>query len=121
MSCPPVLPVTDALVISRNVDATLFVTMANKTSRRAAKRATEMLRQVGAPLLATVITGAADRDTYVSLYEYYGYVQRSNIPVIGRFIKRNRSDIPSATQDMLPQVDEEAEAVDEPGTSSETT
>ena len=121
IDCPPVLPVTDALVISRNVDATLFVTMANKTSRRAAKRATEMLRQVGAPLLATVITGAADRDTYVSLYEYYGYVQRSNIPVIGRFIKRNRSDIPSATQDMLPQVDEEAEAVDEPGTSSETT
>lgn len=115
IDCPPVLPVTDALVISRNVDATLFVTMANKTSRRAAKRASEMLRQVGAPLLATVITGAADRDTYVSLYEYYGYVQRSNIPVIGRFIKRNRSDIPSATQDMLPQVDE-----DEVDTSSET-
>ncbi|MBX3284359.1 MAG: polysaccharide biosynthesis tyrosine autokinase [Actinobacteria bacterium] len=118
IDCPPVLPVTDALVISRNVDATLFVTMANKTSRRAAKRAAEMLRQVGAPLLATVITGAADRDTYVSLYEYYGYVQRSNIPVIGRFITRNRSDIPSATQDMLPQADDDIEL--EPETTSES-
>lgn len=107
IDCPPVLPVTDALVISRNVDATLFVTMANKTSRRAAKRASEMLRQVGAPLLATVITGAADRDTYVSLYEYYGYVQQSKIPVIGRFIKRNRSDIPTATEDMLPQSEDD--------------
>ncbi len=112
IDCPPVLPVTDALVISRNVDATLFVTMANKTSRRAARRATEMLRQVGAPLLATVITGAADRDTYVSLYEYYGYLQRSKLPVIGRFITRNRSDIPTATEDMLPQADEDSETTE---------
>ena len=114
IDCPPVLPVTDSLVISRNVDATLFLVMADHTSRRTARRAMEMLRQVGAPVLGTVINGAAVQETYGSLYEYYGYVKHSSIPVIGRFIKRKAVDIPSTTEDILPQVDENPEISEEP-------
>ncbi|MGN6693299.1 MAG: polysaccharide biosynthesis tyrosine autokinase [Aquihabitans sp.] len=115
IDCPPVLPVTDSLVISRYVDATLFLVMADQTSRRTARRAVEMLRQVGAPLLGTVINGAADQETYGSLYEYYGYVKRSNVPIVGRFIRRKAVDIPSATEDILPQAEEAAAAPsDEP-------
>lgn len=106
VDCPPVLPVTDALVLSRYADATLFVVMANRTSRRSARRATEMLRQVGAPLLATVISGTTDRDSYGSLYEYYGYAQHSSIPIIGRFIKRSRGAMPTSTENILPSADE---------------
>jgi capsular exopolysaccharide synthesis family protein len=107
---PPVLPVTDSLVISRYADATLFMVMSNRTTRRTARRATEMLRQVGAPLLGTVISGAADQDTYGSLYEYYGYVRRSNVPFIGKWLSRKGSDIPSSSQDMLPQSDADEKA-----------
>ena len=114
IDCPPVLPVTDSLVISRYVDATLFLVMADHTSRRTARRAIEMLRQVGAPVLGTVINGAADQETYGSLYEYYGYVKHSSVPIVGRFIKRKAVDIPSATEDILPQVDESPEPSDEP-------
>jgi capsular exopolysaccharide synthesis family protein len=113
IDCPPVLPVTDSLVISRYVDATLFLVMADQTSRRTARRAIEMLRQVGAPVLGTVINGAADQETYGSLYEYYGYVKHSSVPIIGRFIKRKAVDIPSATEDILPQVEEGPDTSDE--------
>lgn len=106
---PPVLPVTDSLVVSRYADATLFMVMANRTTRRTARRATEMLRQVGAPLIGTVISGAADQDTYGSLYEYYGYVRRSNVPIIGRWLSRKGTDIPSSSQDILPKGDEGAD------------
>ena len=111
LDCPPVLPVTDSLVVSRYADATLFMVMANRTTRRTARRATEMLRQVGAPLIGTVISGAADQDTYGSLYEYYGYVRRSNVPIIGRWLSRKGNDIPTSSQDILPQ-GEDAEPAD---------
>lgn len=109
VDCPPVLPVTDALVVSRYADATLFMVMANRTTKRNARRAIEMLRQVGAPLVGTVISGAADQDTYGSLYEYYGYVRRSSVPIIGRFLGRKGADVPTSTQDMLPQNDDNNE------------
>src|SRR5690606_39449119 len=49
IDCPPVLPVTDSLVLARMVDVTLLVASANKTSRRSLTRAVELLRQVDAP------------------------------------------------------------------------
>ena len=47
---PPVLPVTDALVLSGRVDATLVVCVAAATTRKDAARATELLQQIDAPL-----------------------------------------------------------------------
>jgi succinoglycan biosynthesis transport protein ExoP len=103
IDCPPVLPVTDALVLSRVADATIFLATANKTTRRTAKRAVEMLRQVSTPLLGTVLNGVAAEDTYGSLYEYYGYVRRSRLPVIGRLLGRRNADIPAIDHDVLPR------------------
>jgi capsular exopolysaccharide synthesis family protein len=71
---PPVLPVTDALLVSRCADALLLVTSAGFTSRHAVQRAVELLQQVGAPLRGIVLNGAGDRDSYG--YGYggrYGY------------------------------------------------
>ncbi|QXC60274.1 polysaccharide biosynthesis tyrosine autokinase [Aquihabitans sp. G128] len=103
LDCPPVLPVTDALVLSRVVDATIFLASANRTSRRTARRGVEMLRQVSSPLLGTVLNGVAAEDTYGSLYEYYGYVRRSRMPIIGRFLHRQAADVPVADFDHLPE------------------
>lgn len=54
---PPVLPVTDALVVSRLVDATLVVVDSRSTARKAVKRTLQMLAQVNAPVLGVVLNG----------------------------------------------------------------
>ncbi|MDQ2826813.1 MAG: polysaccharide biosynthesis tyrosine autokinase [Actinomycetota bacterium] len=114
IDCPPVLPVTDALVLSRCVDGTIFLAAANKTTRRTARHAVELLRQVGSPLLGTVLNGVAAEDTYGSFYEYYGYLSRSRIPLIGKLFHRHRkgSEIPSLDEGYLPP---EGEARTGPG------
>lgn len=75
---PPVLPVTDALVLSRRVDATVLVTKADTTTRKAAARATEMLNQVNAPLVGSVINGVKGESGYGN-YTYRRY--ESDVPV----------------------------------------
>jgi capsular exopolysaccharide synthesis family protein len=64
IDCPPVLPVTDSLVLARMADTTLLVTSANKTSKRSLARAVELLRQVDAPLVGTVLNSLSADDTF---------------------------------------------------------
>jgi len=68
---PPVLPVADALIVSGMVDATLLVASANSSSRRSLQRSVQMLRQVDAQLIGTVLVNAdvADSDAAAE----YGY------------------------------------------------
>ncbi len=58
IDCPPVLPVSDALVVSGIADATILVASAGSTTRRSIRRALELLRQVDAPLVGTVLNNA---------------------------------------------------------------
>jgi polysaccharide biosynthesis transport protein len=72
---PPVLPVTDALVVSRFVDATIVVVNA-KTARKAVGRTLQLLRQVNAPVLGTAFNGLPSSGQYGYGYGYgsgYGY------------------------------------------------
>ncbi|MDQ6927036.1 MAG: polysaccharide biosynthesis tyrosine autokinase [Actinomycetota bacterium] len=73
IDCPPLLPVTDALVVSGRVDATLVVCVAGSTSRKEATRAIELLRQVDAPLVGTVLNGVTADDAYDYGYSYRYY------------------------------------------------
>jgi non-specific protein-tyrosine kinase len=68
LDSPPVLPVTDAAVLSPNVDATLLVATAGKTSRKKFGRAVELLNQVGAPIIGVVLNGVSGEGGYG--YEY---------------------------------------------------
>jgi capsular exopolysaccharide synthesis family protein len=108
IDCPPVLPVTDSLVLSRHADATLVAVFANVTTRRTARRAVEMLRQVGSPLLGFVINGVAGEATYGSFYEYYGY-KTSTVPVIGRWLDRRKQQVPLIESSRLPEPSEDDE------------
>ena len=83
IDCPPVLPVTDSLVIARMVDTTLLVVSAHKTSKRALTRAVELLRQVDAPLAGNVLNSMSADDTFSS--EPYRYDT-----VVGRAPARRR-------------------------------
>jgi len=64
IDCPPVLPVTDSMVLARMADTTLLVTSANKTSKRSLARAVELLRQVDAPLVGTVLNSLSPDQSF---------------------------------------------------------
>jgi non-specific protein-tyrosine kinase len=69
---PPVLPVTDAAVLARNVDGVLLVVDAGETRREVARRAVESLQQVGANLIGVVLNRVPSRRSgYYYYYEYY--------------------------------------------------
>ena len=53
----PVLPVTDALVVSRFVDVSLVVVDIRTTPRKAVSRSLQVLSQVNAPVLGIVLNG----------------------------------------------------------------
>lgn len=64
----PVLPVTDALVVSRLVDAVLVVVNPQSTKRKALKQTLQQLEQVAAPVTGLVLLGVGANDSYT-----YGY------------------------------------------------
>jgi capsular exopolysaccharide synthesis family protein len=78
IDCPPVLPVTDSLVLARMADTTLLVTSANRTSKRSLTRAVELLRQVDAPLVGTVLNSLSADETFSG--EPYRYEKVSRPP-----------------------------------------
>jgi succinoglycan biosynthesis transport protein ExoP len=72
----PVLPVTDSIVLSRMVDATILVGTAGRTTRKEYQRAVELLNQVDAPLIGSVLNGVEEEDLYGFGYGY-GYYRAS--------------------------------------------
>ncbi|MDP9441092.1 MAG: polysaccharide biosynthesis tyrosine autokinase, partial [Actinomycetota bacterium] len=70
VDCPPILPVTDASVLSHYVDATLLVATAGVTEQRQLRRAVELLGQVEAPLQGIVLNGVKDEGAYGYSYAY---------------------------------------------------
>jgi polysaccharide biosynthesis transport protein len=65
---PPVLPVTDAMILSQYADATLVLAAAGQTRRADLRRAAEKLDQVSAKILGIVLNKVT-RQTG----RYYGY------------------------------------------------
>jgi non-specific protein-tyrosine kinase len=75
---PPVLPVADAQVLARQADAVLLVVAHGETSRRGLARAVEMLAQVEAPTVGTVVNLVPAREGYGGEpYRYETYRSRS--------------------------------------------
>jgi capsular exopolysaccharide synthesis family protein len=72
----PVLPVADSLTIAGMVDGTMLVTMAGESSRRAVHRAFEVLQQVDARIIGTVLN-RVDLEAAGYGYSRYHYVDRS--------------------------------------------
>ncbi len=72
LDSPPVLPVTDASIISNLADATILVVNMGKSTRRAIGRTLEILHQVRAALIGTVLNGVSE-DMSDGYYRYAGY------------------------------------------------
>jgi non-specific protein-tyrosine kinase len=89
---PPVLPVTDAALLAHRVDGVLLVFKASHTPRKAARRAVESLRQVGANVIGAVLN-AVPTPRGRDYYGYYGYYQDRDA---GRKRRGRRQKSPSA-------------------------
>jgi non-specific protein-tyrosine kinase len=69
---PPVLPVTDSVVLSSRVDATIIVATAGTTGQKELRRSREVLEQVQANVLGIVLNGVSPDAAYGDGYRYAG-------------------------------------------------
>ncbi|MCH8290030.1 AAA family ATPase [Candidatus Poribacteria bacterium] len=77
---PPVLPVTDAVVLGPQTDGVLLVYRAGKATRQAPRRAIDMLVKSGAEVLGVVLNDAkpeVDPDVKYINYSYYKNQERA--------------------------------------------
>ena len=80
---PPVLPVTDAQVISGLVDGVLLVSNSGTSNKRDVRRAVELLHQVDAPLIGSILNNVHSKDEAVYTYgdnRYYLDAQQPTEP-----------------------------------------
>jgi polysaccharide biosynthesis transport protein len=75
---PPILPVTDALVLSRWVDGALMVFSANTTTRKQVTRSLAEAQQVGTPLIGAVLNRVRPMGGYGYPYRYAYYGDHTN-------------------------------------------
>jgi len=101
---PPCLAVTDAAVLSSQVDGVLLVVDAGTSRRELAARAVEHLRKVGGNMLGVVLNRLSPRGSGYYYYYYYSKDSErtkrhkrksprsrlSSLPVLGSMIKRFR-------------------------------
>ncbi|HEX3426030.1 MAG TPA: polysaccharide biosynthesis tyrosine autokinase [Acidimicrobiales bacterium] len=92
---PPLLPVTDASIVSRLVDATLLVASIGVTKKNEVRRALEVLRRVKAPLIGTVVNRAPTRRRY---YDYSASTYAAADPESSQRGKRARGAERSVTE-----------------------
>ena len=71
LDSPPVLSVTDGVLLSRQVDAVVLVVRHGKSSKHVVRRARDLLVRSGAPL-AGIVLNAVDLNA-PEYYGYYGY------------------------------------------------
>jgi len=69
----PVLPVTDARILAAVCDSTLLVLRAEKSTRRTARFARDMLQSTGASLAGVLVNGASKRSGGYGYGYGYGY------------------------------------------------
>lgn len=73
IDAPPIIPVSDALLLSNETDAILFVFKAGSTPKRVAKRAFELLEDNRRKLLGVIINNEKGALPYYYDPRYYGY------------------------------------------------
>jgi capsular exopolysaccharide synthesis family protein len=70
---PPVIAVTDAAVLSTNVDGVVLIVKSGETSREVIERSRMLLDKVNANLLGVLVNGVHLSMMYGSYYQYYQY------------------------------------------------
>ena len=78
---PPLLAVTDAVILSRLSDGVILIAQAGKTAREDAKQAARQLRDVDAPILGVILNEMDLSDKRYGYYYYqYAYGDKATEP-----------------------------------------
>ena len=91
----PVLPVTDAAVLSTHADAILLVVSVGMDKGRDVVRSVEMLNQINAPIAGIVLNRAPETDS--SAYYRYRYEEKSSYKGKPKDDKPRKRDAPAPT------------------------
>jgi capsular exopolysaccharide synthesis family protein len=78
---PPLVAVTDATMMSGEIDAIAMVVKAGQTDRAAVDRAIDIVTNVNAPLIGVILNGASPETLsgkYSYYYSYYNYYHHSD-------------------------------------------
>jgi capsular exopolysaccharide synthesis family protein len=84
LDSPPIVPVTDSRILAASCGATLLALRAEKTTRKTATHAKDVLRAVGARILGVVVNDVPRRRGFYGYYYsdtelyQYGYGRRSS-------------------------------------------
>ena len=79
LDSPPVLPITDATILSSLVDGVLMVVECEMTTRAALSRACRVIEHAGGKILGTVLNKVdVRRDGYYGYRYYHGYYTYTN-------------------------------------------
>jgi capsular exopolysaccharide synthesis family protein len=70
---PPVIPVTDTLILSPEMDGALMVVKAGETHKEVVKRAVDMMRNAGFNILGAIVNNQKSVLPYYYDQSYYGY------------------------------------------------
>jgi tyrosine-protein kinase Etk/Wzc len=73
LDTPPVVAVTDALLLGRHADATVLVARADVTRIDALMRAMDSVVRSGTRLLGVILNNFNIANAYGSYYKYYQY------------------------------------------------
>jgi Mrp family chromosome partitioning ATPase len=95
---PPVLSVTDGVVLARMVDAVVLVIRHGKSSKNALRRSRDLLVRSGAPM-AGLVLNAVD----VNSPDYYGYYGHSGYSYRNVDAESWETTGPAATGDSGPE------------------
>lgn len=74
IDAPPLLPVTDALLLSQKVDGVIMVAETNQTKKEVFTKGIERLQQVNANILGTILNKyPVNKSSYYAYENYYYY------------------------------------------------
>ncbi len=73
LDSPPLVAVTDATLISKEIDELILVAKSGGTDKNAFARTLQALNNVDVPLAGIVLNGVTSRNSYGSYYYYYQY------------------------------------------------
>ena len=70
---PPLVAVTDATMISKEIDKIIVVVKVGQTDKKAFEHTINSLKNVGSPIGGVVLNAVDNKNSYGSYYYYYQY------------------------------------------------
>jgi capsular exopolysaccharide synthesis family protein len=88
VDAPPVIPVSDPMLLAQELDGVILVVKAGSTAREVVERAADIMRSNGANVIGVVLNNAKGSLPYYYDYSHYHYDYSPRLPEKGRARRR---------------------------------